>query len=436
MANFQYRAKKGPTEVVSGRVEAATLDDAVEKLDQMGLFPIEIKEAKEGEKKDQSSESGVRSSEQKKTKEKKAEKEKQVSQLSTPKLKKSIFGRIKSSDITVFGRQLASLLRSGVPILRALWIISEQSTNPKFRDFLDKAQKDINNGRSLSMVLADYPKQFPPVYVALVRTGEDSGNLQEALLRVSEYRQKQEEIMSRVKTAMAYPALMAFTGIGTIIFMLTYVIPKLTKLFSTMGSHLPLPTKILMQVSDFFQNPWFWLLIGTILFTLFAIIKMRPKETHWAWSVLSLKLPIVKGFIVKSELARFSRTFELLIKSGLPILRALEVASPVLNNSIFKKCLLKAEEDLTGGGSLGKSLRDSGVFPLFMTNLVSVSEESGKMDEAMSEVANFYERETDEAIRIMTSLLEPLMILVMGCIVGFIVIAMMLPMFELNMIVK
>ncbi len=242
--------------------------------------------------------------------------------------------------------------------------------------------------------------------------------------------------MSRVKTAMAYPALMAFTGIGTIIFMLTYVIPKLTKLFSTMGSHLPLPTKILMQVSEFFQNPWFWSLVCAILFGLFAVIKTRPQQTRWAWSVLSLKLPIVKGFIVKSELARFSRTFELLIKSGLPILRALEVASPVLNNGILKKSLLKAQEDLTGGGSLGKSLRDSGVFPLFMTNLVSVSEESGKMDEAMSEVANFYERETDEAIRIMTSLLEPLMILVMGCIVGFIVIAMMLPMFELNMIVK
>lgn len=436
MPVFNYRAKKGPTEVVNGRVEATTLDDAVEKLDQMGLFPIEIKEAKEGEK-DSGQRSAVTSQESgARAQEKKNAKEKTNPVQNPPKLKKLLFGRIKSSEITVFGRQMASLLRSGVPILRALWIISEQSTNPKFRDFLDKAQKDINNGRSLSMVLSDYPKQFPPVYVALVRTGEDSGNLQEALLRVSEYRQKQEEIMSRVRTAMAYPVLMAFTGIGTIIFMLTYVIPKLTKLFSTMGSHLPLPTKILMQVSAFFQNPWFWSLVGAILFGLFAVIKLRPKETRWAWSVLSLKLPIVKGFIVKSELARFSRTFELLIKSGLPILRALEVASPVLNNGILKKSLLKAEEDLTGGGSLGKSLRDSGVFPLFMTNLVSVSEESGKMDEAMSEVANFYERETDESIRIMTSLLEPLMILVMGCIVGFIVIAMMLPMFELNMIVK
>ncbi len=436
MPEFSYRAKKGPTEVVNGRVEAATLDDAIEKLDQMGLVPVQLSEAKAGEKKKESSESGVRSSEQKNTKEKKAEKTRTTPQPTAVKLKKPLFGGIRSSEITIFGRQLSSLLKSGVPILRALWIISEQSTNPKFRDFLDKAQKDINNGRSLSMVLSDYPKQFPPVYVALVRTGEDSGNLQEALLRVSDYRQKQEEIMSRVKTAMAYPGLMAFTGMGTIIFMLTYVIPKLTKLFSTMGSHLPLPTKILMQVSEFFQNPWFWGGVGLVIFAVIAVIKLRPGQTKWLWSVISLKLPIVRGFIVKSELARFSRTFELLIKSGLPILRALEIAKPVLNNGVLKTHLEKALEDLTGGGSLGKSLRESGAFPLFMTNLVSVSEESGKMDEAMEEVANFYERETDEAIRIMTSLLEPLMILVMGCIVGFIVIAMMLPMFELNMIVK
>lgn len=436
MPEFSYRAKKGPTEVVNGRVEAATLDDAIEKLDQMGLVPVQLSEAKAAEKKKEGSESGVRSSEQKNTKEKKTEKTKVAAQPTAVKLKKPLFGGIRSSEITVFGRQLASLLKSGVPILRALWIISEQSTNPKFRDFLDKAQKDINNGRSLSMVLSDYPKQFPPVYVALVRTGEDSGNLQEALLRVSDYRQKQEEIMSRIKTAMAYPGLMAFTGIGTIIFMLTYVIPKLTKLFSTMGSHLPLPTKILMQVSNFFQNPWFWGGVALVIFVVIAVIKLRPSQTKWLWSVVSLKLPLVKGFIVKSELARFSRTFELLIKSGLPILRALEIAKPVLNNGVLKAHLEKALEDLTGGGSLGKSLRESGAFPLFMTNLVSVSEESGKMDEAMEEVANFYERETDEAIRIMTSLLEPLMILVMGCIVGFIVIAMMLPMFELNMIVK
>ncbi len=425
MPEYLYRAKKGPTEMVNGQVEAATLDEAVEKLGQMGLFPIHLDEVSpETKKETPPEESG----------EKLAQKP-----LSLPEIKPvkpGIFSRVKSSEITLFGRQLASLIKSGVPILRALWIISEQTQNPRFRQFLDDAQKQINNGKTLSGVLSEYPKLFPPIYVALVRTGEDSGNLQEAMLRISDYRQRQEEILSRVRTAMAYPALMALTGGGTIIFMLTYVIPKLTSLFSSLGSHLPLPTRILMKISHGFQNPWLWFSVGVLFFLTVLISKLQAERMKFLWSALSLKLPVVKSFVMKADVARFSRTFELLIKSGLPILRAIEIATPVLNNRVLRKQIERAREDLTGGGSLGKSLRECGIFPLFMTNLISVSEESGRLDEAMQEIAQFYERETDEAIRIMTSLMEPLMILVMGLIVGFIVISMMLPMFELNMIVK
>lgn len=336
----------------------------------------------------------------------------------------------------MFGRQLASLIKSGVPILKALWIVSEQTQNPRFKQFLDTAQKDINNGKTLSSVLADHPKLFPPIYVAMVRTGEDSGNLQESMTRISDYRQRQEEIVSRIRTAMAYPALMACTGVGTIIFMLTFVIPKLTNLFSSLGSHLPLPTRILMKISALFQNPMFWAISTFVVLTVVMLARLRAEQMKWFWGKLSLRLPLIKSLVIKTELARFSRTFELLIRSGLPILRALEIAAPVLDNLVLRKHLEKAREDLTGGGSLGKGLKECGVFPLFMTNLISVSEESGRLDEALKEIADFYERETDESIKIMTSLMEPLMILVMGLIVGFIVISMMLPMFELNMIVK
>jgi type II secretory pathway component PulF len=191
-----------------------------------------------------------------------------------------------------------------------------------------------------------------------------------------------------------------------------------------------------MSISTHFQNPVFWGVFGLSLLIIVLAVKAQTEKARLLWSVLSLRLPVLRSFVIKSELARFSRTFELLIKSGLPILRAIEICGPVLNNRVLRKHLLKAGEDLTGGGSLGKSLRECGVFPLFMTNLISVSEESGKLDEAMQEIAQFYERETDETIKIMTALMEPLMILIMGLIVGFIVISMMLPMFELNMIVK
>jgi type II secretory pathway component PulF len=425
MPEFVYRAKRGPTEVVNGHVEAGTLDEAMEKLDRMGLFPIHLDEMAPETKKE---------TPPGRLEKKSAEKSEQP--VETKSVKPTIFSRIKSSEITLFGRQLASLIKSGVPILRALRIIGEQTQNLRFRRFLDDAQKQINNGKTLSAVLSGYPKMFSPIYVAMVRTGEDSGNLEQAMLRISDYRQKQEEILSRVRTAMAYPALMAFTGIGTIIFMLTYVIPKLTGLFSSLGSHLPLPTRILMKISHGFQNPWFWFLTGFLLLSMILLVRLRAEQMKWLWSVLSLKIPGAKSFVMKADVARFSKTLELLIKSGLPILRAMEIATPVLNNRVLRTQLERAREDLTGGGSLGKSLRECGVFPLFMTNLISVSEESGKLDEAMQEIAQFYEHETDEAIRIMTSLMEPLMILVMGLIVGFIVISMMLPMFELNMIVK
>ena len=429
MPEFVYRAKKGPTEIVDGSLEAATLDEAVEKLDQMGLFPTHLEELKPGK-----APTPIPVEEKKKPVKVRLAEKGQESTGHSPKL--SVFSHVKSSEITMFGRQLASLIKSGVPILRALWIISEQTSSIRFKVFLDTAQKDINNGKTLSAVLADHPKMFPAVYVAMVRTGEDSGNLQEAMMRISDYRQRQEEILSRIRTAMAYPALMALTGIGTIIFMLTYVIPKLTGLFSSLGSHLPLPTRILMGVSKFFQNPIFWGVTVFLGLVLALTIQWQAEKARWLWSVFSLRLPVVKSFVMKAEMARFARTFELLIKSGLPILRAIDIATPVLNNRLLRKQLESASQALTGGGSLGQSLKESKTFPLFMTNLISVSEESGRLDEAMQEIASFYERETDESIKIMTALMEPLMILVMGLIVGFIVISMMLPMFELNMIVK
>lgn len=421
MPRFSYTAKKGPKDRVSGVIEAATLDDAVDELSNQGLIPIHLEEASGSAVATALPESRI---------------QKIAAQARAPRQSIRIFSGIQSKEITLFGRQLAGLLRAGVPILKSIWIISEQSENPKMKALLTHAQDEIRNGRSLSDVLAVYPKHFPPIYVAMVRTGEDSGTLQEALLRVSEYRQKQEEIFSRVRTAMAYPALMALTGAGTIVFMLTFVIPKLSGLFATMGGALPLPTKILMSLSSVFQQKLFWIAFGLALFGLVALIKSRPVAMKLIWGRVSLKLPIIKGFVIKSELARLSRTLELLIKSGTPILRAIEITAPVIGNTVLSRSFATIRDEIAGGGSLGKSLHERGDFPLFMTNLIVVGEESGHLDEALSEIALYYERETDEAIKVMTSLLEPLMILVMGLIVGFIVIAMLLPMFELNMMVK
>jgi type II secretory pathway component PulF len=284
--------------------------------------------------------------------------------------------------------------------------------------------------------MAGYPKYFPPIMLAMVRTGEDSGTLDTALLRVAEYRQRQEEILARVRTAMAYPVLMALVGAGTIIFMFTFVIPKLSGLFNNLGSKLPLPTQILMSISHAMQNRVAWIIVGALVAGIALYLRARPNDARRLWSRFSLKAPALGDFVLKADMARFARTLELLLKAGIPILRAIEITTPVLSNDILRSEMKKMHEGITAGGTFGQSLAKSREYPLFMTNLVTVGEESGKLDEAMDEIARFYERETDEAIKVLTSLMEPIMILVMGAIVGFIVIAMMLPMFELSLAIK
>ncbi len=429
MPTFVYRAKKGPDKLVNGTIEAATVDQAVEQLDQMGLFPVAIEEAAAAGRE-------TVPAPEKKAPAPASEQPRPADSRSAPRSKKRLSGGIRSSEITIFGRQLSTLIKSGVPILRAIQIIGDQTENPRFRAFLQHAQAEISNGGSLSSVLAQYPKLFPPIYIAMVRAGEDSGTLQETLLRVAEYRQKQEEIYSRVRAAMAYPALMGLTGAGTVAFMLTFVIPRLKGLFSQMGGALPLPTRVLMSVSSIFQTPYFWGGSVVLVAVVTIVVRSRPVQVRALWSLLSLRLPVIKGFILKAEIARMARTLQLLLQAGIPILKALEITSPVMRNVVLRETFDRAREEVRGGESLGKMLRASKVFPLFMTNLFSVGEESGKIEEALDELSGFYERETDEAIKVMTSLLEPLMILAMGAVVGFIVIAMLLPMFELNMMVK
>ncbi len=423
MPHFVYRAKKGPTEVLTGVVEAATEEEAVNRLSDEGLIPVSIREASTSEKAPKEVSSAPPAP--------------AAAPTPTTAAPAGLFsGRIKSSEITIFSRQLSTLLKSGVPILRAFWILSEQTQNPRFKSVLLHTQDEVKNGKSISAVLSQYPKLFPSIYIAMVRTGEDSGTLQESLMRIAVYRQKQEQIISQLRTAMAYPALMAVTGAGTVIFMLTFVVPRLTHLFATMGEHLPLPTRILIAVSHVFEQKWLLGILAALIVGGIAFVKFQTEKVRQLWSRLSLRLPFVKGFVLKAELARFARTLEILIKCGVPILKAIEITAPVLGNVILRAEFDQTRKEIAEGGTLGQSLKKSKHFPLFMTNLTSVGEESGKLDEAMEEIANFYERETEEAVKVMTSLLEPLMILAMGLVVGFIVIAMLLPMFELNLAVK
>ncbi|MFH0838757.1 MAG: type II secretion system F family protein [Candidatus Omnitrophota bacterium] len=407
MATYKYRAKKGPKEVTEGTIEAESENEAIEKVIQMGYVPVRM-ELYQGPLL-------------------------HTSPVPGRSFAKSV-GRIKSNEITIFSREFASLLKSGVPILSAISIIKEQSENLHLRLILDRIHDAVKDGATFSGVLGEFPSVFSSLYIAMVRTGEDSGALPQMLLRIADHRARQEELFSRFRMALAYPILMALVGIGTIIFMLTFVMPRLMKIFVTMGQTLPLATRILISVSVFLRQWWVW----AILFLVIILIKreMRTKAAKLSLSLFVLRIPLFGKFIIKAELSRFNRTLELLIRNGVPILKSLEIAIPVIDNEIIRTKLALSHKDLTQGSSFGKSLKTSKLFPPFMCNLITVGEESGRLEEALSEIASSYERDTEEALRVLTSLLEPLMILVMGLIVGFIVMAMLLPIFEINMMVK
>lgn len=404
MPTFQYRAKDG-AQNIDGTIEAQTRDEAVEKIHQKGYVPVRVEECS-------------------------FKVEVQEAKSAVPLKGRST--KIKSKDVTIFSRQLASLIKSGVPILRGLKIINDQSDNPAFQRVLNDIQARVTEGKALSEALTQYPKTFSSLYVAMVRSGETGGTLQEILVRIADYRQKQEQMLSQVRTALAYPAIMAVTGIGTIIFMLTFVMPRLMRVFSKMGQELPLPTQLLITTSEYLQKGWLGMGAGIILLIFLLKQTTRSKIQRLALSRLKLQIPLFGVFTLKNELARFTRTLELLLKSSISILKAIRVAIPVLDNEVVKEELAKCSKELEEGGSFGKSLEKSKLFPGFMTSLIAVGEESGRLDEALSEIASSYERDTDETLKVLTSLLEPLIILLMGLVVGFLVIAMLLPVFQMN----
>ncbi|OPX28002.1 MAG: hypothetical protein B1H08_06730 [Candidatus Omnitrophica bacterium 4484_171] len=402
MPVYYYRAKSDPQNIVEGEIEASSKEAALKKIEDMGYFPVKLEErlAKEA------------------------------------KSKKFLFKRMSPRSLTIFTRQLAILIKAGVPILRALEIISHQTQDSFLKFIVGKIHSDIKEGQSFSMALSKFPTAFSSFYISMVKAGEDSGRVEDTLFRIAGYLKTQREIISKVKIALIYPVIMFLVGIGTVIFMLSFVVPKLMSIFADLGSKLPISTQILISLSNFIKVRW-PIIVIVLCIIVFLYMRIRKnKEVKSFLSSLELYIPTVKDFILKKEISRFSRTLELLIKSGIPILKGLKLTIPVLDNEIIKAEFLRSSRDLEDGASLGASLGRSKVFPPFVISLVSIGEESGRLDNTLRELADIYEEELRESTKVFTTLLEPLMILIMGSLVGFIVMAMLLPIFQINMMVK
>lgn len=398
MSTYFYKAKKNTAETVNGTINARTQEEAVELISDLGLIPVHVEEKRV---------------------------ETKLNNLRKPK-------KVRPKEVFVFSRQLSNLLRTGVPVLRALSILEGQTQNDYFQSVIAYIANDIKNGETMSDSLSNFSDIFSSLYITMVHAGEESGNLQDILMSLADYQQQQEELSSKVRMALAYPCLMGIVGFLTVYFVMTFVFPKMANLFDTMGDNLPLPTKILMHVSDALSIGWVWILICLLTVTFAMLRWVKSAKGRASISRFILGLPIFGSIILKTELTRFCRTVVLLLKSGVSVIMSLQIATPILSNDILKAKLLMCIDNLVAGGSLGASLQNVKEIPAMMGHLICVGEETGNLTDVLNEVAHIYEQETAEQIKIMTTLLEPLMILSIGLVIAFIVFAMLLPIFQIN----
>ena len=408
MPEFNYQAKKGPKELVKGVITAKSQSEAVNKLSRMGYVPVRVVlgEAKKSGR--------------------------------TPYTAKQIrhqglFNKIGGRELTIFTEQLASLLKARVPLLEAMSVLCGQAKNPNLKEIISHSVSEIRDGKTLSQSLSRYPKVFPVLYINMLESGEKGGVLEETLLRLSDFRDKQEETKAKVTAALVYPIFIIIVGIASVLVLLTFVIPRMSSLFSDAGQVLPLPTRILLSISALLKNYWYW---GLIAVTIIAFIFNRYRRGEKEKKILDkfkLKLPFIGDFLKKSVMIEFTRTLALLLASGIPLFCALKMTIPTLDNEIIKSELDLVYKDIVDGASFEQSMKRSFWFPDFMVNMLAVGEKGGNLEEVLLDVAAFYERETNRVIKVVTSLIEPVIILVLGLVIGFIVLAMLLPIFQINL---
>lgn len=397
MPLFQYKAKKDTAQTVFGEVNAKSEEEAIEMISQMGLMPVSV-EAKNKE-----------------------DRTKDIKNV-----------QIKSKDLYVFTRQLATLLKSGIQIIRALEIIRDQTRNSTLKVVVQSMADGIRDGNTFSQCLSEFPRIFNPLFVNLIKAGEESGSLKSVITSLSEYQRKEKELINRIKSALMYPLFMAVVGFLTVIIILVFVMPRIIGIFTDMNAKLPLPTVLLLNLSHFLKTQG---LIVLLLGLIIAFLCFRFKNSTQGRKFISrmqLSFPLFGPLALKIEIARFFRTLELLFKSGISVLRAIQISIPVFNNELLKEDFMRVHRDVVQGGTLGTSLRSSPYMKGVVSDLIKVGEESGFLVDVFKDIADNFEEDTQETIKRMTTLLEPMMILVIGGIIGFMVFAMLLPIFQID----
>jgi type IV pilus assembly protein PilC len=343
---------------------------------------------------------------------------------------------IKPADIAIFSRMLATMMSSGVPLMQSMQIIGEGHENASMQDMVLSIKADVESGTSLTESLAKFPHHFDDLYISLVNAGEQSGTLETLLHEIAMYKEKTEALKAKVKKAMVYPASILVVAFAVTAILMIFVIPQFEALFTGFGADLPALTKFVITVSEVFQEKW-WLIFGTIIAVIVGIMqaKKRSRKVQHFFDRLLLKIPVIGAVVEKGAIARFARTFSTMFKAGVPMVEAMVSVAGATGNIVFSDATLIMRDDVATGTQLNVAMKSSDLFPNMPVQMVAIGEESGALDSMLAKVADFYESQVDDAVDNMTALMEPMIMVILGGLIGTLVIAMYLPIFKMGAVV-
>jgi type IV pilus assembly protein PilC len=402
---YAYRVRDRVGQVVEGTLEADSRDLVVGKLREMGYTPVEVSERKND---------GMRT------------------EIKLPGLS----DRVQLKDVAVFSRQFATMINSGLSLLRALSILAEQTENQALASIVNEVRIDVEKGSSLSVALSKHPKAFSRLYVAMVKAGEVGGSLDSVLMRLADTIEKQVELRRKVRSAMTYPAVVGVLVLLIVTAMLLFIIPMFKDLYKELGGTLPKPTQMLLGVSALVRKFWF-LIFGVEIAAVVAFRRwIASDDGRKQWDRIKLRVPIFGQLVRKTALARFSRTLSSLVRSGVPILESLDIVAETSGNDVVAVAVQDTKEAVKGGQGISARLEEHEIFPPMVVQMLAVGEETGALDEMLDKIAEFYEQEVEATVDALTSLIEPLLIVVMGACVGGMVVSLYLPMFKIIELIK
>ncbi len=404
MPVYQYKALKRTGETASGIIDADSPREARNKLRGQSLLVTDITPVEETAQ--------------------------AAPRVSLPR----IFSRRRLSEVAIMTRQLATLLAAGIPLAQSVTALIEQCESKQLEAVLRDVKEKVVSGRTFADALSGHPYVFNKLYVNMVRAGEASGNLDVILARLSDYLHSQYRIQGKVLAALTYPLIMVVVGIGVVTFLLTYVVPKIMLILEQQKRVLPLPTELLLGFSAFLQNFW-WLILAVLAF-FYALVRLMlsTEQGRYTYDSLKIRVPILGQFFKKQAISRFAATFATLLESGIPALEALKIVRDVVDNQVLARVLDEVGAKVLGGADISTPLKRSKIFPPVLSYMVAIGEESGRLEELLRKISEAYDEEIELSAQRMTTLLEPVLVVAMAVVVGFVVLAILLPILQMSKI--